>query len=239
MAGRVRGTVVVAAMAGVLMGTLGACASEDDPAASAPREKSRWQTESPSRTQLKKLLLSRSELPESLQQRYTQIFPTVDGGGRQVASKRACQPLADALPGRLGGARASAKQRYAATPEEFVGVGLASYGSRAKAAAAMSELKSAVAACTSPFRIGTNAEDDDPYRGVKKKAAPGEGDQALVYYLRAVSDTDGREFPMLHVQVRVGTVVASFTRYGTYRGGDNTIPSDLVKTQVDKIQASE
>ncbi|GAA2068371.1 hypothetical protein GCM10009801_16550 [Streptomyces albiaxialis] len=105
MAARLRGTVALAAVA--LAGTLGACSSQGDPA-SSPREKSRWQTESPSQGQLKKLLLSRSALPASLRQRYPQVFRTVDGGGRQVASKRQCQPLADALPGRLGGSRASA-----------------------------------------------------------------------------------------------------------------------------------
>ncbi|UNZ21355.1 hypothetical protein [Streptomyces sp. 891-h] len=132
-----------------------------------------------------------------------------------------------------------AKQRYAKTLRDRFTVSLASYTSEKEAAAAVSKLKSAAAACTSSFRIANKkAHYSNPYKGVKTKAAPQQGDQALAYDLRAVAD-DGshREFPLLHLYVRVRNVVATFVRVGTDQPEDNRIPPDLVTAQVNKLHA--
>ncbi|MBO8195410.1 sensor domain-containing protein [Streptomyces oryzae] len=219
---------------------LGACTSGDGPAASAKGEKRVRHTAPLPRAQLKKLLLSRIDLSGDLKEEYRQVWPTTTSGKSLKASKPECQPLADAIrPWSADRAGARASRRFVKTPEDFVSVVLVSYPSVKDASAVMSKLRSSPAACTSPFRAGETSKDSDPYQGVKRKAAPKEGDEALSYYLRVISYAkDRHESPELFVHVRVGNLVVTFSRYGSYRPGDNTIPPNLIKAQVDKIETT-
>ncbi|MBO8190340.1 hypothetical protein ITI46_01210 [Streptomyces oryzae] len=234
--------MAAAAVAGVLAGALGACGSEEDktPGKKSSRKKASSAPAPPSRAQLKKMLLAKSDLPKSLKQ-YDKVFPVPIVKGNLEASKPRCQPLADALHrGMPDQTHAWAKQRYMKALRDRFTVSLASYPSEKEAAAAVGELKTSAAACTSPFRmVNKKAHYTDPYQGVKNKTAPRQGDQALAYDLRAVAD-DGsrREFPFLHIYVRVGNVVATFVRVGSDRPEDNVIPPDLVEAQVGKLKSS-
>ncbi|MEU4970030.1 hypothetical protein [Streptomyces smyrnaeus] len=235
-------SAVAAAAAGVLAVTAGACSSgeEKTPGKQNSPEKSSTAPPPPSRKQLKKMLLSKGDLPPSLKQ-HDKIFPVpLTLEGKLEASRGSCQPLADALDiGMPEQAHAWAKQRYAKAPNDRFTVSLASYTSEKEAAAAVGKLKSAAAACTSSFRIANKkAHYNDPYKGVKSKPAPQQGDQALAYDLQAVAD-DGsrREFPFLHIYVRVGNVVATVVRVGSDQPEDNHIPPDLVTAQVNKLNA--
>ncbi|RCG13662.1 sensor domain-containing protein [Streptomyces reniochalinae] len=233
----VRRAVAAAGAVGVLIGVLGACSSGADSAPPAKSQETRRQTEPLSRAGLKKMLLAKSELPETLAARYTQIWPTTTVGKRLKASESRCQPLADAIrPGSTGHISAKTSQRFVETPEEFVTMDLVSYSSVKEASAVMDRLESAVPACPSPLRIGENSEDSDPYRGARKKTVTGQGDQTVSYYLRKVSYADHHESPELFVHIRVGNVIATFKRYASYK--DNVIPPALIRAQTHKIQTT-
>ncbi|MEU3189711.1 sensor domain-containing protein [Streptomyces sp. NPDC006992] len=237
-----RGRAAVAGT-GVLVILLGACTSGAGPAApesSAESDKSEKHvrhTEPLSRAQLKKLLLTRND---ELDTEYRRSWDTTTSGKDWKASEPECQPLVDGIrPWTTDRAGARASRRFVKTPEDFVSVILVSYPSVKDASDVMSSLSSSTKACASPFRAGETPEDSDPYRGVKRRAGPDEGDQALSYYLRTVSYAEDRhEFPHLFVHVRVGNLIVTFSRYGSYRPGDNTIPPHLITSQVDKIQTT-
>lgn len=151
------------------------------------------------------------------------------------AKPAACQPVADmAVFTSDPAAQASVGRNLTAEGERDASLALSlvllSY-EEGGAEEVLAGLRTAIGKCTEYEHVGYR------HTGVGRRTAPGLGDEAVAYGFTA--SIEGAKVPTTFTVVRSGTTIASFMAMDMLNGDTLKVPSEVVETQLEKLEKLE